>query len=165
MTPWQKQALIALIGLLTSGGFVGLYNHYQREIGRRDMVLAQSRADLKAAKHRLDSLEAVYRVDTVRLWRTVRALDTLTVTVDRWKHDTLTVVQYVAKADTAIRACTLALGTCEQRVGAERTARLTAEQQVKLLQSQMPGTLTPWRHRVEGAVLGIAAYVLVGVLR
>lgn len=165
MKPWQLKLGVTLISLIVGSGVFASYNAIQREIGRRDVLLSVTRADLKRAKVRIDSLERAYRVDTLRMWRTVRTLDTLTVNVERWKHDTLKVVEYVAKADTTIKACTMALSTCEARVGAERDGRLAAEKQVKLLQSQMPSKLTPLRHRIEGAVVGVAVSALVGVIR
>lgn len=167
MTParWQVQLVAAVVSVALTSGAVAAYNHGQREIGRRDIMLAQTRADLQQARRLADSLEKVYRVDTLRLWRTVRALDTQTVTVERWKHDTLEVVRYVQRADSAVNACTLAVGTCEQRVGAERAGRVAAERQVKVLEASLPGTLTPWRHRLEGAALAAGSVWLAGRLR
>ena len=74
---------------------------------------------LTIAEARADSLKVVYRTDTLRLWREVRRTETLTTTVDQWKHDTVRVVEYVQQASQAINACTLALGTCEQRLSAQ----------------------------------------------
>lgn len=142
-------ALLFALSTLIAG-----YNHYQREIGRREILIAQARKDGAAARRRADSLEKAYRVDTLRLWKIKRETDSLTVTVDRWKHDTIEVVRFVTKADSTIRSCTLALATCEQRVGAERDGRLAAERENRILMKQMPGPLAPWRHRIEGAVAG-----------
>jgi hypothetical protein len=132
--------LYGLLGVALIGAYQG-WAYHQREIGRREVELAQSASELRAAKMRADSLEKVYRVDTLRLTKIKRVTDSLTVTVEQWKTDTLKVVEYVAKADTAIKACVQALGTCEARVGAERAGRLAAEKQTAILKAQMPGNL------------------------
>ncbi len=158
----QLPATAYLYGLLVAAlvaGFAG-FVHYQREIGRREVMLSVAASDLRDAKMRADSLEKVYRVDTLRLTKIKRVTDSLTVTVEQWKHDTVKVVEYVAKADTAIKACVQALGTCEQRVGAERAGRKAAEAQVKILTAQIPSPVKPWRDRVLGGIVG-AAVVLV----
>lgn len=79
--------------------------------------------ELAEAEARLDSLAAVtarvdtiYQTDSVDVWRLKRSTDTLTVTVDQWKHDTVWVVEYVERADSTIRACSALVATCEQRV-------------------------------------------------
>jgi hypothetical protein len=141
-------------GVAAGAGWLALNNAHQREVGKLDLLLTHAKADAKAAKVRADSLEKVYRVDTLRLTKIKRVTDSLTVTVESWKHDTVKVVEYVAKADTAIRACVQALGTCEQWVGAERAGRLAAESQAKILRQQMPSKLAPWRDRLIGLGLG-----------
>lgn len=92
------------------------YGWEQRRRGRAEAQTAALRAandSLRLVARRIDTLYRV-RVDTFVRWR-VR-LDTLTRTVEAWKHDTVKVVEYVARADSTIRACSLALETCEQRV-------------------------------------------------
>lgn len=102
----------------------------EREYGAVLVQLDSSKAREAVKQATIDSLATVYRVDTVTLWRQVRRLDTLTVTVDQWKHDTVRVVEYVTRADSTVRACTAALQTCEQRVAAERA--LTDEVRTQL---------------------------------
>jgi hypothetical protein len=145
--------LYGLLAVAVGGAYAG-FVHYQREIGRREVMLSVAASELRTAKMRADSLERAYRVDTIRLTKIKRVTDSLTVSVDRWKTDTLKVVEYVAKSDTAIRACVQALGTCEAMVGAERAGRLAAESQAKILRQQMPSKLAPWRDRVIGAIVG-----------
>ena len=165
MKPWQVQLIAAIASVLVGSGLFAAYNHYQREIGKRDLLIAQYTQAAQQAQRRADSLAKVYRTDTLRLWRVVRTTDTLTQTVERWKHDTLKVVEYVAKADTAIKACTLALQTCEQRVAAERDGRIAAEQKATTLEHLMPSKFSPVRHRIEGAVVCIAVTAIVSALR
>jgi hypothetical protein len=169
MKSWQLQVVMATLGVLATGGALATYNHYQREIGRRDILLAQADTAHRAAMRQADSLAKAYRPDTVRLtkWRTKwdsTGLRRLEHTLDSLQRlgvahpETVTVevpVSDLVTADTTIRACTMALRTCEQRVGAERDGRLAAERQVKLLEQQLPGAFTPWRHRAEGAVAGV----------
>jgi hypothetical protein len=65
-------------------------------------------------------LETLYVRDTQTFWRTKTRWDTVVLSVDRWKTDTLRVVEYVQLADSSLRACASALRTCEQRLELER---------------------------------------------
>ena len=94
---------------------LGLYGQEQRKRGAAE-------AGERAARLELDSLRKVgARVDTVfRIQRDtfyVRRLrvDTLTQTVELWKHDTTKVVEYVQQADSTIKACGALVLTCEER--------------------------------------------------
>ena len=71
---------------------------------------------LTIAEARADSLKVVYRTDTLRLtkWRT--RFDTALVTLN--VTDTVEVLRFVAMADSTIKSCSVALSTCEARVGA-----------------------------------------------
>lgn len=90
----------------------------------------------------------------------MRQTDTIPRDVERWKHDTLKVVEYVAQLDTTIRACTQALGTCEARVGAERIRGNALASEVKVLKAQMPSAAKPWIDRlIGGAVVGVVVYL------
>jgi hypothetical protein len=104
-----------VLGVALIGGY-NVFVHQQREIGKRDLLIAQHERTNADLRHQADSLSKVYRTDTLRLTKIRRVTDSLTVTVDQWKHDTLKVVEYVHQADTTIKACTAALQTCEDRV-------------------------------------------------
>lgn len=111
----MRTSTVVLIALCLALG-VG-HGWQQRRYGRAEAATAQLRLandSLKRESRRIDTLYRV-QVDTFVRWR-VR-LDTLTRTVAEWKHDTVKVVEYVARADSTIRACSVALETCEQRVG------------------------------------------------
>lgn len=152
---WKIQVAAAAILLALSTGAVTAYNHHQREIGRREMVIAQLAAEHRAALQRADSLEKAFRIDTVRFVRLRTVWDTAyrTLTDTVQLTDTVRVpVTVLVTADSTIRACSQALGTCEQRVAAERTARQAADRQVKILLQQMPGPLSRC-----GAGVGAAA--------
>lgn len=77
-------------------------------------------------------LDTVYVRDTLTLWRTVRRIDTLTQTVERWKTDTLAVIRYVTLADSTLQACASVVRTCEQRLEFERQNRVKATQTLQL---------------------------------
>lgn len=146
----------ALAVMAVSG--VTYYNHVQREIGKRDLLLASSRAEIKDWKHKADSLAKVYRIDTVRLTRLRVATDTLTQTVEVWKRDTVKVVEYVTKADSALKACTQVIGTCEARGNALQNALNASEKANRLLKASMPSKLAPWRQAALGAIAGYLVF-------
>lgn len=93
---------------------------------QRDRAIAEgavARAEIRrlagdVRRLRVDSVRLAdqYRADTVQLTRWRTKWDTVATTVDRWKYDTLRVVEYVRVADSTIAACTDALQTCEARV-------------------------------------------------
>ncbi len=129
--------------------------------GARDA--AGEAARLRAANDSLARVAArvdtVYQRDTLRLWRAVRAVDTLTVTVDQWKHDTVRVVEYVQRADLAIRACVATVTTCEQRV-ALRDARIAVLDSLNAATADR--LKAERRRRVRDAVLALGAGWLAG---
>ena len=125
-------------GVLTlAGGWLALDRAKQRQIGALNAQIAaqeQTNADLRRAQ---DSLAKAYRTDTLRLTKIRRVTDSLTVTVDQWKHDTVKVVEYVVKADSTIKVCSLALQTCEQRVSVAQRGWDGARDEIKLLKASI----------------------------
>jgi len=137
----------------------------ERRVGAaqaRIVALEAVRDSLAAAAARLDT---VYRADTLRLtrWRVrVDSLrDSLTIT------DTVEVVRFIAVQDSTIAACTAALGTCEQRVAAERARTANAEARVtetrKLVGAPRTAVGVAWDARA--GALGLAADYDVGRFR
>jgi len=106
-----------------------LYGCEMKARGRAEADGARWRSELAALRGRTARVDSVYVRDTVTLWRQVRSTDTLTQTVETWKHDTVKVVEYVARADSTIRSCTAALLTCEQRVALRDSTIRTLERQ------------------------------------
>jgi len=94
-------------------------------------------------------LDTVYRRDTVTLWRTKSRWDTVRVDVERWKTDTLRVVEYVALADSTIRVCTQAVQTCEQRIRAAQALTLHMQAQMQAAHSAR------WQWGLAGVGLGV----------
>lgn len=151
---WKVQVALVVLGVgLLMGGY-SYWAHVQREYGKRDLLIAQAERTNADLRHAQDSLANVYRVDTLRLTTIRRVTDSLTVTVDRWKHDTVRVVEYVAKADTAIRVCTAALHTCEARVGVAQRGWAVARQELTVLKASFPSPVAKWRDRVVGGLVG-----------
>jgi hypothetical protein len=141
-----------LVVALVAGGWFASYTREQREIGRRDLLLAQARADVASASRRADSLAKVYRVDTVRLTRLLQRWDTLyarvTDTVTLARTDTVRVpVQVLVTADSTIRACHAVVATCEQRVAAEHAWGLGWQRQAEQLHVARPSGARLWLER------------------
>lgn len=111
-----------------------------------------SRSDSQSLAAVITQLDTVYRRDTVTLWRTKLQWDTVKVDVERWKTDTLRVVEYVALADSTIRVCTQAVQTCEQRVRAAQA--LTLDMQAQLHTAQSSHRKALWQWGLAGVGLG-----------
>jgi hypothetical protein len=97
---------------------------------------------------RYDSLEKAYRPQTASVVKWKTKWDSTKAGVDtQWlKPDSVPVpvevVRYItATADSTIKACTRALATCDQMVGAQRARAEAAEQEVRILKRSMPGKL------------------------
>jgi hypothetical protein len=131
IAPLLTLALVVVVGFAAWQG-----QRSEREFGIRDAAIRASEARVIVLERVADSLRRAYRTDTVRLWRSIRALDTLTVTVDQWKHDTVRVVEYVRAADETARACTRAVATCEERLKVADSLRIEAEGQRDTLRKQ-----------------------------
>lgn len=93
-------------------------------------------------------VETRYRTDTLRFVRWRTRWDTVARDVERWKHDTLRVVEYVAVADSTIRACTAALTSCDRLRQLQQARAELAEQQLAIGQRG---------HRRRQLVTGIVA--------
>lgn len=139
MTPlrigrWQLslEGLALLAAVALGAGWLGSCG--ARGDGARAAQLEQLRAENDSLRQIRRGLDTVYRADTVRLWRTKERWDTAFVDVERWKHDTVEVVRYVALADSTIRACTAALSTCELRAGLLGSENRNLRRQVRLLE-------------------------------
>jgi hypothetical protein len=160
----QKVPTIAYMVLLGSGALIGGYQywaHTQQEIGKRDVLIAQLEITNRDLLRSKDSLAKQYKVDTLRLTKIRKVTDSLTVTVDRWKHDTLEVTKYVLLSDSTIKACTQALVTCEARVGVAQRGWDGARGEIAILKKQMPSAAKPWLDRaIGGAVIGAVVWLV-----
>lgn len=98
-------------------GMLFLWGYQRRQASEAERRADQATVAADSLRRRGDSLETRYAVDTVTLthWRT--HWDSI---VGPGRTDTLTVERVVLVADGTIRACTVALRTCEERVKTER---------------------------------------------
>jgi len=147
--------VIAGLGILVGG--YRCWAHVQQEYGKRDLHIAQAERTNADLRHAKDSLNVVYRTDTVRFTRYLRTTDSVFANVERWKTDTLKVVEYVAKADTTIRACTQALSTCEQRVGVAQKGWDGARAEIAILKKSIPSSSQKWLYMAIGGGAGYLA--------
>lgn len=103
--------------------------------GQRVEAAKQYDREVQVVVESLIVLDTLYQRDTLRLTRWREKWDTVRQDVERWKHDTVRVVEYVQVADSTIRACTAALRTCEQRAALEGQRADLAEAKLKDLAS------------------------------
>ena len=108
------------------------------ELGRRDGRAEGLAVKRAAVVETLAVLDTVYLRDTLRLRVLVTRWDTLRQTVDRWKHDTITVERVVQVADSTIRACTATVLTCEQRVALTTRRAELAEDELAIHRRRIP---------------------------
>jgi hypothetical protein len=108
------------------------------ELGRRDGRAEGLAVERAAVVETLAVLDTVYLRDTLRLRVLVTRWDTLRQTVDRWKHDTITVERVVQVADSTIRACTATVLTCEQRVALTVRRAELAEEELAIHRRRIP---------------------------
>lgn len=148
--------LYAVIGVALVGGY-NIFVHQQREIGKRDSLIANAERTNAELRRAQDSLAKQYGVDTI--WRRVTKtrVDTMATTVEVWKHDTLRVVEFVARADTAAKACTQALLTCDQKVAIATKGWDNARAEIAKIKSAQPSKARPWIYGAAGAGLGYLA--------
>jgi len=151
---WKAQVALVVLAVAALGGLVAWNNQHQRAIGKRDIQIHQYEVANHALRAEADSLAKAYRVDTLRLTRLKLRTDTLTQTVERWKRDTLTVVEYVTRADSTIKACTQALSTCDERVGVAQRGWAGARDEMKVLKASFPSPVQKWRWGAAGALVG-----------
>ena len=148
--------LYAVLGVALIGAYQG-WAYQMRERGKLELRIAQHERTNATLRHEADSLAKVYRVDTVR-FRVIRTqVDTLTRTVENWKTDTLKVVEYVTKADSTIRVCSLALQTCEQRVAVAQRGWDGARKEIAILKANYPSKARPWLYGAIGLGAGYLA--------
>lgn len=130
-----KHLLMAAIGYSLAVGFLA---------GRLTVSWTPDDARTEALVQEAARLDTVYVRDTLTLWRTKARWDTVLVDVDRWKTDTLRVVEYVALADSTIRACTQTVQTCEARVQAAQALTLDMQARWQASQSSQRKAALQW---------------------
>ena len=150
----KTKLILGAVIVALLAGWLWSNNRNQYRLGQLSLRLASADSVAKVARHEADLLAGVYRVDTLRLTRLKTITDSFTVTVERWKRDTLKVVEYVIRTDSTIAACTQALATCNQRVAAIGKERDAVREANRILIAQQPSALAGWKRRGEGLIVG-----------
>lgn len=113
--------------LVLAVGLLGL-QCYKSATGREAVLKAQVKArerTIAALAQQARRTDSVYLRDTVTLTRWRTRYDSLVKVLPETLFIPVPVQEVLHTADSTIRACSLALQTCEQRV-ADRDARITA---------------------------------------
>ena len=111
-------------------------------------------------------VESVYvtRRDTVV--RRITRVDSLTQTVTEWKHDTLRVVEYVTATDSALRACSALILSCDERHRVSLAQLAATERKAQADLAVLKARIPTLRARlVNGAMWAGAGALAVTVLR
>jgi hypothetical protein len=133
---WGAVALVAFAGK-------SCHDRNQRRIGALNESLRSTRAELATARRGLRALEGTHQTDTVRLARWLTRWDTVRVDSLIRLHDTIRVPIEVVRqvsvtADSTIRACTTALGSCEAIAGNLRNQLRLTERERDTYRAQIP---------------------------
>lgn len=130
MTPKPLPVIIGVgIAVLAMLYEKSSYDRHQRELGALEFKIGVLSQDTLRLKHDSDSLKSAFRVDTVKLTRSILKRDTVLATVEHFLHDTVKVpvqvLRDVIRVDSlALNACLVSLSTCEQRL-AVKNAQIT----------------------------------------
>jgi hypothetical protein len=136
--------LAALLGVaIVANVLLGVDRSFAQSEARRWRTSYDSLTKLSAR------VDTVYRERVRTLTREVVRLDTLTRTVEHWKHDTLRVVEYVERADSTVKACLAVVQSCDERHALDvgRIAALEAEG--RALAAQRP----TWKDRLRPLII------------
>jgi len=175
---WKAQVVLAVLfvaGLVAFGWYLRSDRKSDAEVRTQLAALAVVRDSLM---HRGDSLEAVQKPQTVAAAKTKIVWDStglrqMAKTIDSLKAlgvakpetvPVLVPLSTLQNADTAIKACTQALQTCEERVGVQRKRAETAEAANAILVAHQPSKWAPTIHRAQGGVVGLALGLLIGAV-
>jgi hypothetical protein len=140
-------------------GAVAAYSAHQREIGRLSVLTAQATAQRDSLAAVLKVKERQFRVDTVRVFRSITTLDTLiqsrvdTAVVHQTDTVKITIHEATAIQDT-LKACRSLVRDCAA-IQADLRGFIRADSAIiRNLRRQLPSKLTPWRDRAIGAIVG-----------
>ena len=124
-----------------------------------DVKLKEGIEQTKQGEKTLRIVDTVYKLDTIRLTRAVTKYrqfrDTLKLT------DTVQVILALNQADSAIKACTETVLTCNQKDSAHKVIEDGLRKQNEALKREIPGktekTITAVKWLITGIVIGRAA--------
>jgi hypothetical protein len=134
---------------------LGLYGREQRARGRAEAQLVALRAAYDSLGRVQRRVDTVHRVQRDTLYRRIARVDTMTLTVREWMHDTVEVIRYVTRTDSALRACLAADSTCTARLGVRDLRITNLEGQLAAMPRPRPAWKV-WGERV-ALVAGTAA--------
>ena len=155
MIPSRVMIAYAVPLVLVAGG-IATYTHQQREIGRRDVLLAQSRHDADSLKTLSRQSEVRFRTDTIRLRQMLTRTDSLHDSVFVHLTDTVKVKEYIVAADSTIKVCRATLTDCAKGWDTAKRQVSVLESQVRLLEAERPSGVGKWVRYGIAAGLGYA---------
>lgn len=131
------------------------YDKHQQEIGALTVLLEHSE---KSA----DEYREASRVNAERYAKAVKTFTRLKTRTDTLRDslvitDTLKVKEYVAAADSTIKACSLVVLTCEDVQKSLRGQIAAQDTTIGILKKQIPGKLTTAKNIAIGVLIGFAA--------
>lgn len=110
-----KEALIAAL-LLTAVGMCHARDNALKAKGAAEERIKRADSVLVVLRQQKARIDTQFIHDTLRFTKWKDSVRTMTVSVDKWKHDTLEVVRYVERTDSVITSCADAIHSCELRV-------------------------------------------------
>ena len=151
---------VALLAVAMIGYFS--WRTVERRVGAMQVLLKEAQQREKVANFRADSVDKVFKTDT--LWLTKRIVRDTTLlrhiidSVTVIHHDTVSVpVEVLVTVDSTLRGCRQTLTTCADLVRAQREKADALEAQVILLKRQQPGF---FRRLWPTVIVGSGAYVI-----
>lgn len=158
----------SVLAVLALAGGLAVYNHGQREIGRRDLELEISRHQLAQLQPLRDSLARAFRPETVRFtkWRRiydssrVRGLEQLLDSLRAAgvsSPETVRVavpVRVLVAADSTITACSETLPTCREIHRTDSLAIDGLRQQLRAVSVGQASALHTWADRLAWGYAG-----------
>ena len=133
------EGLLLVAGLMAGAAWLGSCG--ARGDGARVAEVAALKLENDSLRRQRARVDTVFRIQRDTFYLRRQRVDTLTQTVELWKRDTLRVVEYVQRADSALRACSALVLTCERRAEIADRESANLRRQVRLLEQ---GTARAW---------------------
>ena len=155
-----------IAGVVVVALAIFLYSAHERSVGALDAKLSQAETQVHALSKTADSLENLFRVDTVVLTKRITKIDTilqhLIDTAVVHHHDTVTVTREVlVQADSTIRYCKAVLSECSAGWTAEKGINASLRAELTATQAKVPSA---FGNVVRGLAWGLAGYGLRAVV-
>lgn len=161
LNPLAAKAIPYALLAVAAIGFKVQYDRNQRAIGAAEVVISQTRHERDSLRAVKDSLAVAShaQVETLRV-AVIRRIP-IRDTVERFLRDTVPVpvevVREIVRADSlVIRACTVALGTCEQEKAALRRDLFLSRQETDAVRRLQPSGFRTVTTSLRDAAIGAA---------